>query len=78
MRKPSDGNIPFGVSRFLCRVVPRVRLPALAYDPHPTYKNSVFEDFSFGATVLEIDDARSDVILVNAGGEEIYRSHVTQ
>jgi hypothetical protein len=46
--------------------------------PNPTYKNSVFKDFDFGFTVLEIDEAHVDVIFVDAGGKEVYRSHLTQ
>jgi len=46
--------------------------------PNPTYKNTVFKDFAFGFTVLEIDDFHVDVIFVDADGKEVYRSHLTQ
>lgn len=48
------------------------------YDLKPTYKKSVFKDRAFGFTVLEVDDAHADVIFVDADGEEVYRSHITQ
>lgn len=50
----------------------------LATDLDATYKKSIFKAATFGFTVLEIDDAHADVILVDSDGKEIYRSHLTQ
>jgi tartrate-resistant acid phosphatase type 5 len=50
----------------------------LATDLSDTYKRSVFKEATFGFTVLEIDDQHVDVIFVDSGGKEIYRSHLGQ